>query len=185
MQKGNLVKNDFDFDFDVSSAPSVQAKMILAYTRGRHPYLCEEDFEENIADSAMWQKGSEKNGVLYSPAELFEEAGLELTSCGKKDRIVEAAIVYNGFVTPEDGIPQIKIRENCFYTIETIQSIDQNPKNIDDLDTTGEDHAIDALKYISKFVFGTVIQQHEKEKSWRDEVAEQGTDAGEYSWKAA
>jgi len=184
MQKGNLIKNDFDFDFDVSSAPTIQAKMILDYTRGRHPHLYEDDFEENIADSAMWQKGSEKNGVLYSPAELFGDAGLELTSCGKKDRIIEAAIVYNGFVTPEDGIPQIRIRENCFYTIETIQSIDQNPKNIDDLDTTGEDHAIDALKYLSKFIYGTVVEQKSKEKSWRDEVMEQGREAGEFSWRA-
>lgn len=185
MQRGNLIKNDFDFDFDVSSAPSVQAKMILAYTRGRHPYLLEEDFEENIADSAMWQKGSEKNGVLYSPAELFEEAGLELTSCGRKERVIEAAIVYNGFILPADGIPQIRLRENCYYTIETIQSIDQDPKNIDDLDTTGEDHAIDALKYLSKFIYGVVLVKKKVEKTWRNSLAEEEDEDESFSWKVS
>lgn len=184
MERGNLVKNEFDFDFDVSSAPSIQAKMILSYTAGKYPFLNEDDFEENIADSQMWQKGSEKNGVLYSPAELFEEAGLELTSCGKKERVIEAAVVYNGFTKPEDGIPQIRIRENCFYTIETIQSIDQNPKNIDDINTQGDDHAIDALKYGAKFIYGTIIEQKSREKSWRDELKTEGSDE-EYSWRAA
>ena len=183
MQKGNLIKNEFDFDFDVSSAPSIQAKMILAYTRARHPYLLEEDFEENVADSAMWQKGSEKNGVLYSPAELFEEAGLELTSCGRKERVIEASIVYNGFTVESDGTSKITIRENCYYTIESIQSIDQDPRNIDDLNTAGEDHAIDALKYLAKFVYGTTIKSKEKVKSWRDELKEIDVNEQGYSWK--
>ncbi|MEA2037378.1 MAG: hypothetical protein U9O94_07745 [Nanoarchaeota archaeon] len=186
MQRGNLIKNDFDFDFDVSSAPTIQAKMILAYTRGRHPYLMEDDFEDNIADSAMWQKTSEKDAILYSPAELFEEAGLELTSCGKKNRVVEAAVVYNGFKMGDDGIPQIRARENCLYTIETIQSIDQDPKNIDDIDTTGEDHAIDALKYIAKFVYGTMVEQKQNEKTWRDTLKDADNEGdGITSWKVA
>jgi len=186
MRQGNLVKDEFDFDFDVSSAPSVQARMILAYTKSRHPYLHEADFEENIADSAMWQKTSEKNNELYSPAELFEEAGLELTSCGKKERVNEAAIVYNSFVPLEDGIPRTQITENCLYLIETIQSADQNPNNIDDLDTQGEDHAIDALKYGSKYVFGTVTEQPKKEPGWRNELKNEINDQQNgHSWRAA
>jgi len=188
MKGGNLIQDEFEFDFETSAAPTVQAKMILAYTRSRHPYLTEDDFEDNIADSAMWQKTSEKDEVLYSPAELYEEAGLSLTSCGKKNRVQEAAVVYDGFNIPFDGIPRIRITENCFYTIETVQTADQSPKNMDDINTECEDHAIDSLKYGCKIVFDIYINPspRKKEENFRKELEQENDEnTGEYSWKVA
>ena len=189
MQDGELIENDeIEFEFHTSAAPSIQAKMILAYTRERHPWLAEDDFEDNIADSQMWQKTSEKDEALYSPAELFEDAGLMLTSCGKKDRKVEAAVVYNGFDKQESGIPKIRFTENCIYSTETIPTLPSKENDVDDVDTDSDDHAFDALKYGAKYVFGVEEKEDPRhpEEDFRKELEQENDeDTGEYSWKVA
>jgi len=42
------------------------------------------------------------------------------------------------------------IFSNCSYIIDTLPTLQHCPKNAEDLDTTGEDHAADALRYLCK-----------------------------------
>lgn len=46
--------------------------------------------------------------------------------------------------------PMLYIFSNCPYLIESLPSLQLDPKNHEDADTTGDDHACDALRYLCK-----------------------------------
>lgn len=175
--------NEFEFPFDTSAAASVQAKMVIYYTKKRHG-LETEDFFDEIADSQMWQQVSAKEDELYSAALFFEDAGIFLTSTGKKDRVAGAAVVYNGFNIPDNGVPRIRFTDNCQYCIETIPSL-PTKENLPDMveDKRTKDHAYDALKYGTIHIFGKLTNEPEEKKGWRDWIKEEATEGeGHNSW---
>lgn len=47
----------------------------------------------------------------------------------------------------QDGIPMLYIGDSCEDTIRTLPILQHDDKNIEDLDTEGEDHAADELRY--------------------------------------
>lgn len=46
--------------------------------------------------------------------------------------------------------PMLYISSDCPYLLETLAALPNDPKNLEDVDTTAEDHAADALRYLCK-----------------------------------
>ena len=64
--------------------------------------------------------------------------------------------------------PMIYIFSTCGYLIQSFGSCQVSPKNAEDLDTEGDDHAMDALRYLVK------ARVNHKDYSQRIEVVRQG-----------
>jgi len=47
----------------------------------------------------------------------------------------------------ENGVPMLYFSEECFDTIRTLPALQHDKKDMEDLDTDGEDHAADELRY--------------------------------------
>jgi len=74
----------------------------------------------------------------------------------------------------------------CEYSIETIPALPSKLNDPEDVDTDGEDHSYDALRYGVMKLFGGRVEEVTKKKGWRDklhEKAEQGDYSG--SWMSA
>lgn len=67
-------------------------------------------------------------------------------------------------VNPRTGRPKLRVTSNCTYAINTIPSLVFDEKKIDDLDTEGEDHAADEMRY-----FAMMAANRESGSYWPDE----------------
>jgi len=135
----------FDEIVQKGLSPSKQAKLVTDYSMEKYK-LKTSDFEMDIADPAYQIKGGEKNGELYSPKSFYMDQNIYLTMANN-DRKAGAKVVYNGLDIPEDGVPYIRFTDNCSYMIETMPVIPNSEKDIEDVDTSGDDHGYDALRY--------------------------------------
>lgn len=101
-------------------------------------------FRQNRADPSAFVKqpdGSRSIAKQFSEADvLFVEAN--------NDRVNGWEAVKNWFSMAPDGLPYLMVTENCKHLIETIPAQVHDDTNPEDLDTDGEDHAVDALRYI-------------------------------------
>lgn len=98
-----------------------------------------------VADPAMWAKTGAGRGE--SIAETLLRLGLPMRK-GDNDR-------FNGWQRvhqllrpmPDNRRPWLTIEPTCRYLIRTIPAMMQDTKDPDDLDTTKDDHGVDALRY--------------------------------------
>ena len=171
----------FDEIIRTGMASSHQVKYINEYTKTKYG-LEPEDFTMEIADPGYWQKHSEKDGIPYSPSQFYSDNGIYLTR-GINDRIAGAALVYEALSIPEDGIPKLKYRTNCEYSIETIPALPTSQTKRNDVDTNADDHSYDAVRYFFSIITPFAAGQHEikaKQKDWREEMQEkaEGSNSG-------
>lgn len=105
-----------------------------------------ERYDVSVADPSMW--GSSQFD-LTSLALQADRAGLALTPADN-DRRSGWAVVKNLLEVREDGLPGLIIAESCTNLIRTLPSQIYAKGTDWDLDTKGEDHAADALRYLCK-----------------------------------
>lgn len=64
------------------------------------------------------------------------------------NRLIGVARVANGLRVRDDGFPRLLIYSTCTNLIRTLPGLVRDPKRPEDIDTDGEDHAYDALRYL-------------------------------------
>lgn len=109
---------------------------VLPLVKGRR-------INRSIADPSMWS-GDGHTGEDY--AETFRKNGV---TCQKadNDRVMGWGRLRHWFRLAPDGKPWIMFHPRCEVTIRTIPGLVRDKNDPDDVNTTGEDHPGDALRY--------------------------------------
>lgn len=118
-----------------------QARMIREYT----PPDEREMLTLTYADPSMWSVKTAGNSVT-STAEEYQAQGVILTRADN-DRLNGKRKIDNLLAMRDDGLPGLLIFENCANLIRTLPNLVYDQHNPEDIDTTQEDHAYDALRY--------------------------------------
>lgn len=95
-----------------------------------------------IADPAIFAKSGgesianlmEKERVWFSP--------------GNHERINGKMQLHNRLAFDDEGIPMLYVFDTCKHMIRTLPALVYDETNVEDIDTKGEDHAYDELRYI-------------------------------------
>jgi hypothetical protein len=103
-----------------------------------------ETFTVKVADPSMFNR--QPNG--QSIANVYARAGVAVTR-GNNDRIPGWQAVRRLLADQSDGRPGLIFFSTCRNTTRTIPSLAHDPTKVEDLDTTGEDHAADACRYFA------------------------------------
>lgn len=98
------------------------------------------------ADPSMWNRKPDKTSI----ATVFHNYGVPLTK-GDNDRIQGWNRVREYMGPQQDGLPGIIYMDNCINAIRTIPALERDRNHPEDLNSDGEDHAADDLRY---FIMG-------------------------------
>jgi hypothetical protein len=82
-----------------------------------------------------------------SIAELYNRTGVPVYRA-HNDRLAGVAKVADKLRVRPDGQPRLLIYSTCRNLIRTLPSLQRDPLHPEDVDTKGEDHAYDALRYL-------------------------------------
>jgi hypothetical protein len=102
-----------------------------------------------VADTAMW--GGE--GITSeSYAETFARHGVPLTQADKRrvgtlDRPLGWQRLRHWLKDAPDGVPWLTMSPECAYTARTLPALVSDRHRPEDVDSDGEDHAADAVRY--------------------------------------
>ena len=99
-----------------------------------------------FADPSMWAKDT-KDSVVTSSQMVYAQQGLMLTKADN-DRYSGKRKVDRMLANLPDGKPGLLIFCNCVNLVRTLPQLIYDKVRIEDVDTTGEDHAYDALRYL-------------------------------------
>jgi hypothetical protein len=97
-------------------------------------------YPQGVADDAM--------GLQQTLVELLSENGIYVSK-PRKERVAGWAAIRELLVNARDrnGAPGLFISQRCEYLWATLPFLTRNERRPEDLDTTGPDHAADALRY--------------------------------------
>jgi|LGOV01.1.fsa_nt_gb hypothetical protein len=95
-----------------------------------------------VADPSIWD---ESRGV--SIAETFENYGIYFEK-GDNKRIPGKMQIHYRLAFDDRGIPMMYIFNNCTDTIRTFPILQTAERDIEDIDTTKEDHIYDEVRYL-------------------------------------
>jgi hypothetical protein len=98
---------------------------------------------KSVADPSMWNVTGH-TGEDY--AETFQRNGVTLIK-GDNSRVLGWGRLRHWFKLAPDGKPWLMIHPECVTTIRSIQSLVRDKHDPDDVDTDGEDHPADAMRY--------------------------------------
>lgn len=109
----------------------------------------DEQYQVSFGDPAMWQP---KNmmGKRSSPADEFISNGVHVVP-GDNNRLHGKARIHKLLAPLEDGEPGMVVFETCVNLIRTLPALIYSDKagRLEDVDTAGEDHPYDALRYMT------------------------------------
>ena len=117
-------------------------------------WLNDEGYRYSVMDSAAWHKmGLPETTVevyLRKWAELDTQYGVESNHTlepSDKNRVMGWDNVHQYLRWDDTHDPKIKVMDNCPNLIRTLPVLIHDEKNKDDVDSDGEDHAADELRY--------------------------------------
>lgn len=120
------------------------AKKIKQYTlEDVLPMAKSKRITKRIADPSMWS-GDGHSGEDY--AQTFARCGVPLTKADN-ERVMGWGRLRHWFQLAPDGLPWLVISPRCAVTARTIPALVRDKHDPDDVDTTGEDHPADMLRY--------------------------------------
>ena len=96
-----------------------------------------------IADPSIWDESRGKDGTVIR---MFEEEGVFFEK-GKNDRLSGKMQCHYRFSFDEANRPMAYIFSNCKHFIRTIPALVYDDKNVEDVNTSQEDHDYDAMRY--------------------------------------
>ena len=128
--------------------------------------VSEEKIEFIVTDPAMWAKERDADGdYMKSPADYWREefAGMTEVIKGNNERLAGASLFremldWQGVELPS-GLevivpPRLRVmRDSCPNFVRTVPSLIHAKTNVEDVDTTGEDHSYDAVRYGLRALF--------------------------------
>lgn len=97
-------------------------------------------------DPAMFTKGNDNS---LSIADQFVRESIRIRPASN-DRIGGWENIHNWLTIAPDGLPYMQIAANCLNAIRTVPELVHDENRIEDVDTEGEDHSPDALRYMAK-----------------------------------
>ncbi len=96
-----------------------------------------------IADPAIWDESHGREGVI---ADIMEKNGVFFNK-GKHARLSGKMQCHYRFAFDELGRPRAYVFKNCNHFIRTIPNLVYDTKNVEDVNTSQEDHDYDAMRY--------------------------------------
>ena len=108
----------------------------------------DEQYHFSVADSAIFSP----TGIVdaygtETIAETFARNGLSWMPSSKR-RIDGWNLLHERLAHTENNPPMVLFFKNCYNTIKTIPSLIYNENNPEDVNTDGEDHAADCVRYL-------------------------------------
>lgn len=120
------------------------AKRIRSLTADEVLPLCKSTrITRSLADPSMWA-GDGHSGEDY--AETFKKNGVHLTKADN-ERVMGWGRVRHWLRAAPDGLPWIMFHPRCETTIRTLPGLIRDKGDPDDVNTDGEDHAGDTVRY--------------------------------------
>jgi hypothetical protein len=97
---------------------------------------------QRVGDPAIWgSQGTESIGDLMERERVYFEKGDHARIDGKMQ-------VHHRLSFDEDGRPMLYVFNTCKHFIRTVPNLVYDEKNVEDIDTDGEDHIYDELRYV-------------------------------------
>lgn len=97
-----------------------------------------------VADPAIWDESRGRNGIVV---EAFAKHGIYFEK-GKNSRLSGKMQVHNRLRFDESGRAMFYVFSTCKSFIRTFPNLVYSKINVEDIDTTCEDHEYDALRYL-------------------------------------
>ena len=95
-----------------------------------------------VADPAIFSdSGTESIARLMEPERIWWEPG-------DHNRIAGKMQVHNRLAFDDNGIPMLYVFSTCKHFIRTVPALVYDETDVEDVDTDGEDHIYDELRYV-------------------------------------
>ena len=95
-----------------------------------------------VGDPAIWgSDGTESIGALFERERVFFEKGDHARIDGKMQ-------VHHRLAFDENGWPMLYVFNTCKHFIRTVPNLVYDETDVEDIDTAGEDHIYDELRYV-------------------------------------
>lgn len=95
-----------------------------------------------VGDPAVWQSnGTESIGALMERERVFFEKGENARMDGKMQ-------VHHRLAFDDHGVPMLYVFHTCKHFIRTVPNLVYDERDVEDVDTDGEDHIYDELRYV-------------------------------------
>lgn len=95
-----------------------------------------------VADPAIFNRsGTESIAGLFEQMRIFFEPG-------DHERVNGKMQVHHRLSFDDNGVPMLYVFSTCRHMIRTLPALVYDEANVEDVDTKGEDHAYDELRYI-------------------------------------
>lgn len=95
-----------------------------------------------VGDPAIWgSDGTESIGALMERERVYFEKGDHARIDGKMQ-------VHHRLAFDDDGVPMLYVFSTCKHFIRTVPNLVYDEKDVEDIDTDGEDHIYDELRYV-------------------------------------
>ena len=96
-----------------------------------------------VGDPAIWSSdGTESIGELFERERVYFEKGNNARIAGKMQ-------LHNRLAFDEDGVPMLYIFSSCKHFIRTVPNLVYSERDVEDIDTDGEDHIYDECRYVA------------------------------------
>ncbi len=99
--------------------------------------------QKSVADPSMWNHTGHTGESI---AETFARFGVPLQK-GDNEREIGWQRLRHFLVNAPDGDPWLQWHPSCVYAVRSISTLVSDKNHLDDVDTTGDDHAGDATRY--------------------------------------
>lgn len=103
-----------------------------------------EKYQYSVIDSAAFAKA----GYSETAVEIYERNGVTGLIGAAKERVVGWNVVHQYLRHDSNTQPKLRIFETCANMIRTIPELQHDELHPEDVDTDGEDHAADELRYL-------------------------------------
>lgn len=123
-----------------------------------------EQYTATFGDPAMWAKKT-AGLVVTSTVDQYALEGVHLTRADN-DRIGGKRKVHGELADLPDGEPGLVVFDNCRNLVRTMPELAVDELHPEDVDTDGEDHAYDCLKYGLTVVQAPAPPEEETESPW-------------------
>ena len=140
-----------------------------------------------VLDPSMWAKSVNdplavaKDGAPPpgSIAHAYYEVFGKSIDKARNERVGGWALVDEQLRVREDGLPRLLVHSSCVNLIRTLPALPRDKKNPDDVDTTAEDHAPDALRYLLQELIGKGPRPKTSAQDFADAARNRGTLTGD------
>lgn len=129
-----------------------------------------------VGDPAIWgSDGTESIGALMERERVYFEKGDHARIDGKMQ-------VHHRLAFDEGGVPMLYVFDTCRHFIRTVPNLVYDQTDVEDVDTDGEDHIYDELRYVCmKNPIAPRVRAAREPKPY-DPLETQETKLDRYAW---